>query len=296
MFNVYEQVDRNKFRSTLVIILFAVFVTAVIYVLGRAFDYGPSFLGSALVISGILSFGGYWYSDKIVLGISGARRADKSEDLLFRQVAENISIGANIPLPELYVIEDSAPNAFATGRDIEHAVVCVTTGLLSKLNRTELEGVVAHEVSHIRNYDMRLMSVVAVLVGMVVLTSDWILRSRIKSRDRENNAGAFLMILGLVLLLLSPLIAQIIQLAISRQREFLADADSAMITRQPSGLISALRKIAADKEPLEAANKATAHLYIENPFKDDQKTIGWFANLFNTHPPVEERIRALEGY
>lgn len=299
MINVYEQIDRNKRRSFLIIFLFAVFITLTVYVLGRAFGEGPSFIGLALIVSGISSFTGYWYSDKIILGISGARPASKSEDLLFRQVAENIAIGADIPIPKLYVIEDSAPNAFATGRDIDHAVVCVTTGLLDKLNRTELEGVVAHEISHIRNYDMRLMSVVSVLVGMITLLGDWMLRSRFRGRSRNNddsgNLGAILMIAGIVLALLSPFIAQLIQLAISRRREFLADAGSAMITRQPSGLISALKKIASDREPLEAANKATAHLYIENPFKEKQADVGWFSNLFNTHPPVAERVKALEG-
>jgi len=298
MINVYEQIDLNKRRSAIVVILFAIFVAATIYFLGRAFGYGPSFIGIALILSGISSFAGYWYSDKIILGISGARQANKEEDRLFRQVAENISLGAQIPIPKLFVIEDSAPNAFATGRDINHAVVCVTTGLLDKLNRTELEGVIAHEISHIRNYDMRLMSVVAVLVGMITLLADWLLRSSFGRRSDDNDksqAAAVFMIVGLVLALLSPIIAQLIQLAISRRREFLADAGSAMITRQPSGLVSALKKIAADHEPLEAANKATAHLYIENPFKVDQKNIGWFANLFNTHPPVTERIKALEG-
>lgn len=299
MLNVYEQVDRNKARSTIVIAVFAIFIALTVYILGRAFGYGPSFIGMALIVSGISSFFGYWYSDKIILGISGARPANKSEDLLFRQVAENISIGAGVPVPKLFVIDDSAPNAFATGRDVSHAVVCVTTGLLEKLNRTELEGVVAHEISHIKNYDTRLMSVVAVLVGMITLLGDWLLRSRFRSRSRDNdesgNLGVILMILGIVLALLSPIIAQLIQLTISRRREFLADAGSAMITRQPSGLISALKKIAADSEPLEAANKATAHLYIVNPFKEKQNNVGWFANMFNTHPPVAERIRALEG-
>lgn len=300
MLNVYEQIDRNKRRSVVVIVLFAVFIALTVFILGRAFGYDSSFVGIALIVSGISSFFGYWYSDKIVLGISGARPANKSEDSLFRQVAENISIGAGIPLPKLYIIEDSAPNAFATGRDVDHAVVCATTGLLDKLDRTELEGVVAHEISHIRNYDMRLMSVVAVLVGMITLLGDWLLRSRFRGRSRNNdengNLGAILMILGIVFALLSPLIAQLIQLAISRRREFLADAGSAMITRQPSGLISALKKIASDREPLEAANKATAHLYIVNPFKDNQKNLGWLASMFNTHPPVAERIKALEGY
>lgn len=295
MLNVYEQVDRNKRRSALVIIFFGIFVALTVYVLGRAFGYGPSFIGAALIFSGISSFLGYWYSDKIILGISGARKATKQEDRLFTSVAENLSITKGAPVPKLYVIDDSAPNAFATGRDINHAVVCVTTGLLEKLNRTELEGVIGHEMSHITNYDMRLMSVVAVLVGMITLLADWLLRIRFRgrNRDEEGNLGAILMVMGIFLALLSPLISQLIQLAISRRREFLADAGSVLITRQPSGLISALEKINADSEPLEAANKATAHLYIASPFKNNQKGIGWFANLFNTHPPIEERIKAL---
>lgn len=295
MLNVYEQVDRNKRRSALVIIFFGIFVALTVYVLGRAFGYGPSFIGAALIFSGISSFLGYWYSDKIILGISGARKATKQEDRLFTSVAENLSITKGAPVPKLYVIDDSAPNAFATGRDINHAVVCVTTGLLEKLNRTELEGVIGHEMSHITNYDMRLMSVVAVLVGMITLLADWLLRIRFRgrNRDEEGNLGAILMVIGIFLALLSPLISQLIQLAISRRREFLADAGSVLITRQPSGLISALEKINADSEPLEAANKATAHLYIASPFKNNQKGIGWFANLFNTHPPIADRIKAL---
>jgi len=295
MLNVYEQVDRNKRRSFLVIFFFAIFIAFTTYVLGRAFGYGSSFVGIALIFSGLTSFLGYWYSDKIILGISDARPATREEDRLFTSVAENISIAAGVPVPKLFVIDDSAPNAFATGRDINHAVICTTTGLLNRLNRTELEGVISHEMSHIKNYDMRLMSVVAVLVGMITLLADWLLRVRVRDRDKEDgNIGIILMVAGLFLALLSPLIAQLIQLAISRRREFLADAGSAMITRQPSGLISALEKISKDKEPLEAANKATAHLYIANPFKDNQKGIGWFANLFNTHPPIEERIKALK--
>lgn len=294
MINVYEQVDRNKRRSTVIVFLFAVFVTAFVFILGKVFGYGDSFIIFALIFSAISSFSSYWYSDKIVLATSRARPADLRENKLFYSVAQNLSLGSGIPIPKLFIIDDSAPNAFATGRDINHAVICVTTGLLDMLDRTELEGVIAHEMTHIKNYDMRLMSVVAVMVGMIVLVSDWLLRVRVRGRDRENSAGAILMILGLLLLLLSPLIAQLIQLAIFRRREFLADAGSAMVTRQPEGLIRALKKIANDQEPLEAANKATAHLYIANPFKNKQKSIGTFANLFNTHPPVEERIKALE--
>lgn len=296
MLNVYEQVDRNKRRSAIIVIVFVIFVAGVIYLLGRAFGYGPSFVGLALIFSGLISFFGYWYSDKIILTISGARPATREEDKLFTSVAENIAIGAGIPIPRLYVIKDSAPNAFATGRDVNHAVICATTGLLEKLNRTELEGVIAHEMCHIRNYDMLLASVVAVLVGMVTLLADWLLRSRWRSRDSEDRsqAGSVFLLLGFVLALLSPLIAQLIQLALSRRREYLADAGSVMLTRQPEGLIMALQKISSDKEPLEAANKATAHLYIVNPIKGRESNFGWFANLFNTHPPISERIKALK--
>ncbi len=296
MLNVYEQVDRNKWRSSLVIFFFAVFVAVVVYVLGRAFGYGPSFIGWALIFSGLMSFTGYWYSDRIILSISGARPASRKTDFKFYTAAENISLAAGIPLPKLYVIEDSAPNAFATGRDVNHAVLAATTGLLNKLDKTELEGVVSHEISHIRNYDMRLMSVVVVLVGMITLVSDWLLRSTWGRRRRdEENGGSLIFVAGLILALLSPLIGKLIQLALSRQREFLADASAVLLTRQPSGLISALEKISADPEPLEAANKATAPLYIVNPLKGEKGRVGWFANLFNTHPPIEERIRALRA-
>ena len=285
-----------------------VFVFIATYIISSAFGYyqgyqpgGLGFFWIALIVSGVSSFFSYYYSDKIVLGISGARRANPQEDKLFTQVAENICIGVGIPRPKLYVIEDTAPNAFATGRDPDHAVICVTTGLLSKLDRTELEGVIAHEVSHIRNYDIRLMSVVSVMVGLVALLGDWFLRVRFwgggRYRDRdEGGLGAIIMVIGIIFAILSPLIAQLIQLAISRRREFTADAGSVEITRQPQGLITALEKISADTEPLEAANKATAHLYIVNPFKkNSNKAVATFANLFNTHPSITERLKALKA-
>lgn len=307
MKNIYEVQTSNKIKTFIIVVLFAVFVLLAAYVLTRAFGvysgYEPGgfgYFGMALIVSGISTLGSYWFSDKIVLGISGARPANPKEDKLFSQVAENICIGAGIPKPKLYVIEDSAPNAFATGRDPEHAVVCVTSGLLSKLNRTELEGVVAHEISHIRNYDIRLMSIVSVMVGLIALLGDWFLRARFwggGNRDRDNDSlGAIVMVLGLIFAILSPIIAQLMQLAISRRREFMADAGSVEITRQPQGLISALEKISRDVEPLEAANKATAHLYIVNPFKStSNKAVAAFANLFNTHPPMPERINALRS-
>ncbi|KKQ42078.1 MAG: Protease HtpX-like protein [Microgenomates group bacterium GW2011_GWC1_37_8] len=306
MKNIYEVQSSNKRKSAFIIVLFLLFTTVVVYVLAQAIGIymgyepgGLGFVGLALIISGIMSFGSYWYSDRIVLAISSAKPADRNKEFNFYTAAENLSIGAGLPKPKLYVIEDSAPNAFATGRDPEHAVICATTGLLAKLSRTELEAVLAHELSHIKNYDTRLMSVVSVMVGIVALLGDWFLRmswfgGRSKDRDK-GGIGAIIMVLGLIFAILSPIIAQLIQLAISRRREFFADAGSISLTRQPSGLISALEKISLDHEPLEAANKATAHLYIINPFKEGIKGgVGWFANLFNTHPPIEERVKALQ--
>jgi len=305
--NIYEVQKSNKIKSAAVVALFVVFVALATYVLAKAmsiyFGYEPGqlgFVGVALIVSGISSFVGYYFSDQIVLGISGARPADRKKDFLFYTVAENLSIGVGIPVPKLYVIADSAPNAFATGRDPVHAAVCATSGLLEKLNRTELEGVVAHEITHVRNYDTRLMSVVSVMVGLIALLGDWLLRAtwfggRRNNNDRDSGSSIFL-VLGIIFAILSPIIGQLIQLAISRRREFFADAGSVELTRQPSGLISALTKISADSEPLEVANKATAHLYICSPFKAKGRgSASWFANLFNTHPPIAERIKILKG-
>jgi heat shock protein HtpX len=301
MKNVYEQVDSNKRKSWLVMAGFTLFVAGFAYVLGVASGYGLSWIGWALVISGIMSYVSYYYSDKIILTLSGAREADRKRDFNFYTVAENLAMAAGLPKPKLYVIEDTAMNAFATGRDPSHAVVCATTGLLAQLNRTELEGVIGHELSHVGNYDMRLMSIVTVMVGLVTLLADWFLRfsfwgGRRRNNDREaGQLGAVMMIAGMILALLSPLIAQLIQLAISRRREFLADASSVKLTRYPNGLIRALEKLGADREPLEAANKATAHLYIVNPLRNTHSGIGWFASLFNTHPPLKDRIAALKA-
>ncbi len=304
MKNIYEAQRSNKIKSATVVVLFVLFVAISTYFISKAFGvylgYEPSelgFVGIALIVSGISSFVSYYFSDQIILGISGAREADRKRDFLFYTVSENLSIGAGIPKPRLYVIADSAPNAFATGRDPKHAVICATTGLLEKLNRTELEGVVAHEMSHIKNYDIRLMSIVSVMVGLIALLGDWFLRVsfRGKSRDDNNGAAGIFILVGLIFAILSPIIGQLIQLAISRRREFLADNGSVSITRQPQGLISALEKISNDNEPLEVANKATAHLYIVSPFKNKNKNNrSTFASLFNTHPPVSERIKALK--
>jgi heat shock protein HtpX len=297
MTSYYELVDANKARSGMVIAIFIAFITAATYLICYSLGFNFSAVGIALILSGALSFAAYYYSDQMILGLSGAVPANKREHFDFYTVAENISRPAGIPMPKLYVLNDTAMNAFATGRDPDHAVICATTGLLAKLNRTELEGVVAHEMSHIRNYDTRLMSIVTILVGLVTLLADILLRTRIRGKsDRDDgNLGAILMIAGIVLALLSPLIAQLIQLAISRRREFLADATGASITKYPEGLASALEKLGGDKEPLEAANKATSHLFIVNPLKNHKDSVGWFAGLFSTHPPIAERIKALRS-
>jgi len=297
MTSYYNLVDANKARSAIVIASFITFITAATYLICYVLGFDLSAVGIALMLSGTLSFISYYYSDQIILSISKAKPANKRDHFDFYTVAENLSRPAGIPMPKLYVLEDSAMNAFATGRDPKHAVVCATTGLLAKLNRTELEGVVAHEMSHIRNYDTRLMSIVTILIGLITLLADILLRTNIrgKSNRDEGNIGAILMVAGFILALLSPIIAKLIQLAISRRREFLADATGVSITKYPEGLASALEKLSGDKEPLEAANKATSHLYIVNPLKNHHDSVGWFANLFNTHPPVAERLKALRS-
>lgn len=302
MVNFYENVDRNKLLSAIIMVLFVLFVVTCTYIFAQGMGYGLDVVGFALIFSGLGSFFGYYFSDSVILGLSGAREANRKKDFQFYTVTENLCLAAQIPMPKLYVIDDTAMNAFATGRDPKHAAVCATTGLLDQLTRTELEGVIAHELSHIRNYDTRLMSVVTILVGIVALLADWFIRMAAwgggKKRSDSEGSGQLQLVffvVGLVLALISPLIAQLIQLAVSRQREFLADASSIALTKYPNGLISALKKLSKDTEPLEAANKATAHLYIVNPLRVQSKDARqWFASMFNTHPPVEERIKALE--
>ncbi len=295
----YQLVAQNKRRSFLIIFVFIAFIVGAAYLMAEGFGYSLEMVGWALIFSGATSFFSYFFSDKIILGISGAKEAKRNEFFDFYTVTENICLGQKMPMPKLYVIEDSAMNAFATGRDPKHAVVCATTGLLQRLNRSEIEAVVAHELSHIKNYDALLMSIVTILVGLIALLADWMMRmsfwggSRKRNNGNSGQLGAIIAIVAVILAILSPIIAQLIQLAISRRREFLADAGSASMTKNPQGLIKALTKISQDGEPLEAANTATAHLYISNPLKNAQGTHA-FAKLFNTHPPVAERIRALQ--
>lgn len=298
--NIYSQISANKYKTWLIMVLFVVFITAVLFVYGKASGYGLSYAGMGLIFSGIVAFSSYYYSDRMILGMSGAKQIKKSDNPLLFRTVENLCIGAGIPLPKIYIIEDSAINAFATGRDPQHSIVCVTTGILERLDKIELEGVIAHELSHVRNYDIRLMAVVVILVGLVALLADFFMRSlwygggRRDRSERSSAQGIFLLI-GIVLAILSPLIATIIQLAVSRKRELLADASGALLTRYPEGLASALEKISKDRELLEVANNATAHLYISNPFKIKNSEGHWFTNLFNTHPPIEERIKILRS-
>ncbi len=296
---MYEQIARNKWKSAALVLFFVAFIFVLTWFFEVLTGWGKGGLVLAVVVAMTMAAGGYYASDKIVLGISKARPVTREEFPYLYNVVDGLAIAAGLPSPRCYVIEDTAPNAFTTGRGPKTAVICVTTGILDKLNRVELEGVIAHEMSHIKNYDVRLQTLVVVMAGVVALLSDWMLRSflwgggRRRSRGRGGSGGAegILVLVGLALAILAPFFATIIQLAVSRKREFLADASGAMLTRYPAGLASALRKISADTEPLEAANKATAHLYIVNPLKNVKGAVN---KLFSTHPPIEERIAALE--
>jgi len=279
--------------------LFVVFITTVVYVFSKAFGYGLPLVGFALILAGFTSIGSYYYSDKLVLATTGATQIEKKDNPELFRIVENLSIGDGLPMPKIYIMNEPSPNAFATGRDPVHGVLCVTTGLLDKLNKIELEGVVAHELSHVRNYDTRLMGIVAILVGFIAIAANFFMRSLWfggNRRDREGggNLQLIFLVIGIVFAILSPIIATLIQLAVSRKREFLADASGALLTRYPEGLANALEKISSDTTPVASASNANAHLFIVNPFKGkDAKA--WFSSLFNTHPPTEERIKILRS-
>jgi heat shock protein HtpX len=263
--------------------------------MGQALGYnGLTIAGLFLILSGVWSLISYYFSGSLILTLANAKPATREEHFALYTAVENLCIASGLPKPKLYVIHDQAPNAFATGRDPKHAVVAVTTGLLHKLRDIEIEAVIAHELSHIKNYDTRILGVITILAGSIALLSDIFLRSLWLQGDRRNNNQIF-MIIGLVAAILAPVIATLMQLAISRKREFLADADGALLTRYPEGLASALEKIAADDHKLKTASVATAHLYIENPFKSGSKKNSWYVNLFSTHPNVEERIKILRS-
>jgi heat shock protein HtpX len=294
MINVYEQVAQNKVKSGLIIGLFMAFILGATYLISISFGYGNDFMFFALFISFFISGASYFWGDKMVVAINGAQEANRKDFFDFYTVTENLSMANGIPMPKVYIIDSPAMNAFATGRDPEHALVCATTGLLQKLNRTELEAVIAHELSHIKNYDIRLMMIVSILIGTLSIVINAATRaSFFGGRDRRSNdnndSSGILAIVGLVLIIFAPIIAKLIQLAISRRREFLADASGVKLTRQPQGLIDALEKISQDSNVLETASTATSSLYISNPFKGNK-----IASLFSTHPPIENRIAALK--
>ncbi len=290
---MFDAIASNRRRSYLLLLVVVLLIVGVAYVFGMYYELGHWVVIPAVVFALMATWASYYYSDKIVLSMSQARPVTGAEEPYLWNTVEGLSIAAGMPMPRLYVIEDSAPNAFATGRDPQHAAIAVTRGLLDKMNRLELEGVVAHEMSHIQNYDIRFMTLVTVLVGTVVLLSDWMLRSlwyRRRRRSSRSGGNPILLLIGLVFVVLSPIIARLMQMALSRQREYLADASGAKLTRYPEGLASALEKLGADTDPLEVANKATAHLYIINPLTEHRGRIN---RLFTTHPPIEDRVSRL---
>lgn len=300
MRNVYESVRTNVLKSILILGLGTIFLSFIAYVLGVLITGDPSY---SLLLAGVISFCtafvSYFFSDKIVLAMSGARPADKNRDFDLYTVTENLTRVARVPMPKLFVIDDTSMNAFATGRNPKHAAVAVTRGLQTRLDRSELEAVIAHELAHVKNYDILVMTLISVLVGTVTLLSDWAMRSFLWSggnrEDNRNSGGALLLIIGLVLAILAPIVGTIIKLAVSRRREYLADATAVKLTRYPDGLIRALSKLGKDREPLEVANKATAHLYIVNPLTNLHGPRSMFVELFSTHPPISKRIAALEA-
>jgi heat shock protein HtpX len=290
MATVYTEQSKNVRKTWFLMIMFLVVIVALGYFISYYYN-NPGILYFAIIFSLFMNVVSYWYSDKIVLSISGAKEARHDEYMDLYHIVENLSITAGLPMPKVYIMDDLSPNAFATGRNKEHAVVVVTNGLLQILSKTELEGVIAHELSHIGNRDILLSTIVVVLVGFVSLLANIFLRGGIgRGRDSENKGGGILMIIGVIFIVLSPIFAKLIQLAISRKREFLADASGVLLTRYPEGLASALQKISETNLPMKNPNKATAHLYIANPFGGSGKKV---SNLFSTHPPVEERIKAL---
>ena len=293
---IYSQITGNKVKTYIIIFVFVGLISFFFYLMGQYFGDPSSFFMMGVIFALASGFFSYFYSDKIVLTMAGAKLADKKTYFDYYTVTENLAIAAGLPMPKLYVIADPTPNAFATGRDPKHAVVAATTGLLSKLERSEIEGVIAHELSHVKNYDILVMAVVTVLVGTVVYAADFATRAMWWGRgdnDRNSRAGAIGAVIFIALLILMPIVAILIQLAVSRKREYLADASGALLTRNPDALANALQKIAEDPHKLKRASNAMAHMYIQNPFKKDGENSNLLVKLFSTHPPVTERIRIL---
>jgi heat shock protein HtpX len=293
--NIYHAISSNKWKTWAIMVLFVVIITTMVFVFSKALGLSQLGLaGFALIISGLMSVGSYFYSDKLVIATSGAKQIKKSDYPTYFRTVENLSIAAGLPMPKVYVVDDASPNAFATGRDPKHAVVCATTGLINMMSESELEGVIGHELSHVKDYDIRLAGVVAVLVGFIAILSDLFIRINFFSDDDDSKGSAIFLLVALAFAILSPIAATLIQLAVSRRRELLADANGVLLTRYPEGLASALEKLQKDKTPPRYASNATAHLYIENPF-DNKKVSNFFTGLFNTHPPLEERIKILRS-
>lgn len=293
---MFEDIKRNKIKSGFIVCLFLAFISIIVYYICMALDLGELSIVIALIFAIGSTWSSYYFSDKIVLKLNKARPATKEEDLKLVNILDSLVVSSGLPAkPRLYVVEDSQPNAFATGRNPKNAVICVTTGLLDKLEYYELEGVIAHEMAHIKNYDILLSAVVSVMVGFVVILSDWFTRITFwggtRDRDDDSKGNAVLMLIGLIFLILAPIFGQLMQLALSRKREFLADATAIEFTRNPDGLISALEKISADPNELKVANKATENMYISSPFRDKKKS----SSLWSTHPSTEDRIEALRN-
>lgn len=295
--NLYEQKDKNIRKTWILMFIFVVVVVGIAWVFSYTLDNQMIFVW-ALIGSLFMNFISYWYSDSIVLSISNAKLVDTStsEGKRIYRLLENLAITAGLPMPKLYIIQDTAMNAFATGRDPEHSAIALTTGIIDRLEQIELEGVIAHELSHIGNRDTLIQTISVVLVGLVALLSDWFLRISFWGGGKHNNnddnskLGLIVGIIAVVLAILAPIFVQLLHFAISRKREYLADASGALLTRYPEGLASALEKISQDTEPLEVANRATAHLFISNPFKG-----GGVRDWMSTHPPTSKRIEALRG-
>jgi heat shock protein HtpX len=296
---MYEDIKKNKIKTGVIVTLFMVMITLIIYAICQLFGFSEYAIFFALLFSIISAIATYYNCDKIVLASVKARPATKEEDLQLTNILDGLMVASGLEdRPRLYVVDSAQPNAFATGRNPQNAIICVTSGLIAKLNYRELEGVVAHELSHIKNYDIRLSAVISVMAGFVVMLADWFTRFRIRgrrnnNRDSNSSLDAILMLVGLIFLILSPIISNLIQLAVSRRREYLADATAVSFTRNPDGLISALKKISADDSELDVASNSNAFMYIENPFKDKRRKPT--SSLFSTHPSVEERVKALEN-
>lgn len=291
---MYDAIASNKMKSYLLFFFFFIIIIVLSAVFGLIFDWPIGLL--ALILGVVWGLASYFISDRMVLAISGARPVKKTEFPHVYHSIEGLAIAAGIPTPQMYVIDDTALNAFATGRDPEHSAIVLTTGIIQKMNRAEIEGVIAHEMSHIKNRDVRLMVLSAVMVGVIALLADVLLRSVIIGGSRSNRKnGGVIILIGLFFAILAPISAFLIRMALSRKREYLADANGALLTRYPAGLASALEKIKNDKEPLEAANRATAPMYIANPFKRSSglSALISLGGAFSTHPPIEERIKKL---